>query len=165
MYGVASDAAGILRCTTLNATEILQSFAAKACKNSARLDVHWCSNSARFDVQCCRNSAPLDVQCCGNSAGLDVQCCRNSAHLDVQCCRNSAGNDVLSLRNFMCCKVQCCRNSESLLYHSQKKKRQIVEGPSIPIVSISFLFMLFLFFSDHSWNNNTVHADVFWMTG
>ena len=28
-----------------------------------------------------------------------------------------------------------------------------------------FFLMLFLFFSDHSWNNNTVHADVFWMTG
>ena len=67
------------------------------------------------------------------------------------------------LKKFYVLQGQCCRNSESFLFHSQK--RQIVEGPRIPTVSISFLFMLFLFFSDLSWNNNTVHGDVFWMTG
>ena len=63
------------------------------------------------------------------------------------------------LKKFYMLQGQYCRNSESLLFYSQK--RQIVEGPRVPTVSISFLFMLFLFFSDHSWNNNTVHADVF----
>ena len=67
------------------------------------------------------------------------------------------------LKKFYVLQGQCCRNPESLLFHSQK--RQIVEGPRIPTISISFLFMLFLFFSDHSWNNNTVYADVFWMIG
>ena len=67
------------------------------------------------------------------------------------------------LKKFYVLQGQCCRNSESLLFHSQK--RQIVEGPRIPTVSISFLFMLFLFFSDHSWNNNTVYADFILMIG
>ena len=65
------------------------------------------------------------------------------------------------LKKFYMLQGQYCRNSESLLFYSQK--RQIVEGPRVPTVSISFLFMLFLFFSDHSWNNNTVHADVFFL--
>ena len=134
--------------------------------NSVRFffNVHCFRNSARFDVQWWRNSAHLDVQCCRNSTWYGVQWCRKSARFDVQCCRNSARRGVHSVLQKLCRQKHPVLKKFYVLQGSVKFlnryfsiiRKDIVEGPRIPTVSISFLFRLFPFFSDHSQNNGIV---------
>ena len=177
LHGVACNAAEILQGTTLNAAEILQSLTAQACKYSAEILHGMASNDAEI-LQGLTSSAaeilhaltlvlqkfckvwrPVLQKFCTPWRPVLQKLCTVWRPQQHKFCKQWHPE----LKKFYVLQGQCCRNSELLLFHSQK--RQIVEGPRIPTVSISFLFMLFLFFSDHSSNSNTVYADIFLMIG
>ena len=145
LHGMASNDAEILQGLTSSAAEFLH-----ALTSSAAEILHALTSSAAEILHALTSSAAGILHALTSSAAEILH-----GPQQQKFCRQWNPE----LKKFYVLQGQCCRNSESLLFHSQK--RQIVQGSRIPTVSISFLFMLFLFFSDHSWNNNTVHADVF----
>ena len=127
-----------------------------------------CRNSARYDIQFCRNYSRSD----GSSVQKFCASWRPVWCLMMQkfCTpwHPLSAAEILQAMTSCVVEILCVARfsvREILNRCFSILRKDIVEGPRIPTVSINFLFMLFLFISDHSWNNGIVHADVFCMTG